>query len=259
MVHYPLATLMLAGLREVLVITNPDDKSSFERTLGDGSSLGMNIHYATQSSPRGIADAFGIASSFLAGDCVCLILGDNIFYGPGLGRQLRSCTHPDGALVFAYEVSDPSAYGVVQLDVQGQVMSIEEKPNEPKSQYAIPGLYFYSADVTEVAKSIKPSSRGELEITTVNQVYLSEGRLQASVLPRGTAWLDTGTFRTLQDAGEFVRVIQERQGTKVSCLEEIAWRSGWISDDQLQELAQPLLKSGYGEYLLKLINRQKGE
>lgn len=253
--HYPLATLMLAGLREILVITTPDDRSSFIRMMGDGSSWGISIKYSTQSEPRGIAEALVVAESFLAGDSVCLILGDNIFYGPGLGSRLRMCTTPVGASVFAYEVSDPSAYGVIEFDGTGRAVSIEEKPREPRSNYAIPGLYFYSADVTQIARSVKPSSRGELEITSVNQFYLSEARLDVSVLPRGTAWLDTGTFRSLQDAGEFVRVVQERQGTKVGCLEEIAWRNGWISDEQLEKLAHPLLKSGYGDYLLSLINR----
>ena len=256
MVHYPLATLMLAGLREILIITTPEDRTSFERMLNDGSRWGITINYATQPTPRGIAEAFLLAEEFLAGDSVCLILGDNIFYGPGLGGQLRNCTKPDGARVFAYEVSTPGEYGVVEFDSWGNVKSIEEKPRRPKSNYAIPGLYFYSADVTEVAKSVAPSHRGELEISTVNQAYLLEGRLEAALLPRGTAWLDTGTFRSLQDAGDFVRVVQERQGTKVSCLEEISWRNGWISDDQLEELALPLVKSGYGQYLLGLLERR---
>lgn len=253
MVHYPLATLMLAGLRDVLVITSPEDQNSFECMLGDGSQWGVTLDYATQSSPGGIAQAFPLAENFLAGDSACLILGDNIFYGPGLGGQLRKCTDPEGAIIFAHEVADPSTYGVVELDRQGRVVSLEEKPSAPKSRLAVPGLYFYSADVVEIAKSVPPSARGEVEITTVNEVFLSEGRLAALVLPRGTAWLDTGTFRSLQDAGEFVRVVQDRQGTKVSCLEEIAWRNGWISDEDVEELAQPLLNSGYGYYLLSLI------
>ena len=254
MVHYPLATLMAAGLRDVLVITTPEDASAFQRLLTDGSCLGMSISYAAQPQPEGLAQAFLIGEQFLNGEAAALILGDNLFYGPGLGWQLRSCTNPEGGHIFAYEVADPTSYGVVEFDESGFVLSLEEKPASPRSSYAIPGLYFYADDVVDVAKSISPSARGELEITAVNQAYLDEGRLEVSVLPRGTAWLDTGTFRSLQDAGEYVRVIEERQGTKIACLEEIAWRNGWITDDQVVELAQALRKSGYGDYLLRLVS-----
>lgn len=254
MVHYPLATLMAAGLRDILVITTPEDAPAFTRLLGDGSALGMSLHYATQHSPDGLAQAFLIGEGFLDGEAAALILGDNLFYGPGLGRQLRSCTDPKGGHIFAYEVANPSAYGVVEMDESGFVLSLEEKPVAPRSDYAVPGLYFYAADVVDVARSIQPSARGELEITAVNQAYLDEGRLEVAVLPRGTAWLDTGTFRDLQAAGEYVRVIEERQGTKIACLEEIAWRNGWIDDDQVLRLAEPLRQSGYGDYLVHLVN-----
>jgi len=254
MVHYPLATLMAAGLRDVLIITTPEDASSFTRLFGDGSDLGIHLTYATQDAPGGLAEAFLIGADFLDGDAAALILGDNLFYGPGLGRQLRSCTDPKGGFIFAYEVADPRAYGVVELDADGYVVSLEEKPTVPKSRYAIPGLYFYADDVVDIARSIQPSARGELEITAINQAYLDDGRLEASVLPRGTAWLDTGTFTDLQAAGEYVRVIEERQGTKIACLEEIAWRNGWIDSEHLLRLAEPLRKSGYGDYLLRLVN-----
>jgi len=253
MVHYPLATLMAAGLQDILLITTPEDSASFYRLLGDGRQLGISISYAVQPQPEGLAQAFLIAEDFLAGSAAALILGDNLFYGPGLGSQLRSCTDPKGGFIFAYQVADPRAYGVVELDADGHVVSLAEKPSEPKSQLAVPGLYFYADDIVEVAKTIRPSARGELEITAVNQFYLDAARLEASVLPRGTAWLDTGTFADLQAAGEYVRVIEERQGTKIACLEEIAWRNGWITDDLLVELAQPLKKSGYGDYLLRLL------
>jgi glucose-1-phosphate thymidylyltransferase len=255
MIHYPLATLMAAGLREILVITTPEDSESFSRLLGDGSPWGMSISYAVQPRPEGLAQAFIIAEDFLAGDQSALILGDNLFYGPRLGRQLATLTDQHGAHVFAYEVANPREYGVVEFDESGVVLSVEEKPVQPRSHYAIPGLYFYDESVVDVAKSIRPSSRGELEITTVNDHYLREGSLTVTVLERGTAWLDTGTFRSLQDAGEFVRVMEDRTGTKVGCVEEIAWRNGWISADQLIDLAQPLLKSGYGEYLLSVAAR----
>ncbi len=252
MLHYPLATLMAAGIREVLVITTPEDSESFSRLLGDGSAWGMSITFATQPKPEGLAQAFLIGEEFLAGDSAALILGDNLFYGPSLGRKLAELTSTDGAHVFAYEVANPSEYGVVAFDDHGVALSIEEKPENPKSSYAVPGLYFYDNTVVEVAKSIKPSARGELEITAVNDHYLQAGSLKVTVLERGTAWLDTGTFRSLQDAGEFVRVMEDRTGTKVGCVEEIAWRNGWISSEQLLELAQPLLKSGYGDYLVAL-------
>ncbi len=252
MLHYPLATLMAAGIREVLVITTPEDSDSFARLLGDGSAWGMSISFAAQAKPEGLAQAFLIGETFLAGESAALILGDNLFYGPSLGRKLAELTSVVGAHVFAYEVANPSEYGVVAFDESGVVTSIEEKPVSPKSSYAVPGLYFYDDTVVEVAKSIKPSDRGELEITAVNDHYLQAGLLKVAVLERGTAWLDTGTFRSLQDAGEFVRVMEDRTGTKVGCVEEIAWRNGWITSAQLIELAQPLLKSGYGEYLVAL-------
>jgi glucose-1-phosphate thymidylyltransferase len=252
MLHYPLATLMAAGIREVLVITTPEDSESFSRLLGDGSDWGMSISFATQPKPEGLAQAFLIGEQFLAGDSAALILGDNLFYGPSLGRKLAELTSVVGAHVFAYEVANPSEYGVVAFNEAGVVTSIEEKPTEPKSSYAVPGLYFYDNTVVDVAKSIEPSARGELEITAVNDHYLQAGALKVAVLERGTAWLDTGTFRSLQDAGEFVRVMEDRTGTKVGCVEEIAWRNGWITSEQLLKLARPLLKSGYGDYLVAL-------
>jgi len=253
MIHYPLATLMAAGLREVLIITTPEDRDSFERLLGDGSGWGMEIHYAIQPRPEGLAQAFLIAEDFLAGDAAALVLGDNLFYGPRLGKHLASLTDVSGGHVFAYEVANPSEYGVVEFDDAGVALSIEEKPAKPKSNFAVPGLYFYDSTVVDVAKSITPSARGELEITAVNDHYLRAGALTVTVLERGTAWLDTGTFRSLQDAGEFVRVMEDRTGTKIGCIEEIAWRNGWINDDQLQALAAPLMKSGFGQYLTGLL------
>ena len=253
MIHYPLSTLMAAGLREVLIITTPDDSESFSRLLGDGSDLGMTIQYAVQPKPEGLAQAFLIGAEFLAGDQAALILGDNLFYGHGLGRKLSALTNQSGAHVFAYEVANPSEYGVVEFDANGTALSVEEKPANPKSNYAIPGLYFYDETVVDVVKTIKPSTRGELEITAVNDHYLRAGTLSVTVLERGTAWLDTGTFRSLQDAGEFVRVIEDRQGTKIGCIEEIAWRNGWIDDAQLLVHAEALAKSGYGGYLHGLI------
>jgi len=255
MIHYPLSTLMAAGLREVLIITTPEDSESFQRLLGDGSGWGMDIEYAVQPKPEGLAQAFIIAEDFLAGHGAALILGDNLFYGPRLGRHLSELTGVSGGHVFAYEVANPSEYGVVEFDDSGTALSIEEKPESPKSNFAVPGLYFYDSSVVAVAKSIEPSARGELEITAVNDHYLQQGDLTVTVLERGTAWLDTGTFRTLQDAGEFVRVMEDRTGTKVGCVEEIAWRNGWIEDDHLAELAQSLVKSGYGEYLLRLLGK----
>ena len=255
MIHYPLATLMGAGLREILIITTPEDSDSFSRLLGDGSDWGMTLKYAVQPRPEGLAQAFLIAEDFLNGAAAALILGDNLFYGPSLGSSLASVTNQQGAHIFAYEVANPSEYGVVEFDETGRVLSVEEKPTAPKSNFAIPGLYFYDSTVVDVAKSIKPRARGELEITTVNDHYLQQGTLSVTVLERGTAWLDTGTFRTLQDAGEFVRVMEDRTGTKVGCIEEAAWRNGWITSDQLAALAEPLLKSGYGEYLARLASR----
>jgi glucose-1-phosphate thymidylyltransferase len=252
MIHYPLATLMAAGLREVLIITTPEDSETFSRLLGDGSAWGMKIEYAVQPKPEGLAQAFIIAEHFLAGDSAGLILGDNLFYGPSLGRKLADQTSVVGGHVFAYEVANPSEYGVVEFGPEGIAISIEEKPAKPKSNFAVPGLYFYDSSVVNVAKTITPSDRGELEITAVNDHYLQAGKLGVTVLERGTAWLDTGTFRSLQDAGEFVRVMEDRTGTKIGCVEEISWRNGWITSAQLRELAEPLLKSGYGEYLLNL-------
>ena len=251
MIHYPLSTLMAAGLREILIITTPEDAHAFHRLLGDGSDWGMTLAYAVQDRPEGLAQAFLIAETFLDGDQAALI-GDNLFYGPRLGTHLRNLTQQHGAHVFAYQVANPSDYGVVEFDESGLVISIEEKPAKPRSSFAVPGLYFYDEQVVEVAKSTKPSSRGELEITAVNDWYLSNGNLTVTVLERGTAWLDTGTFRSLQDAGEFVRVMEDRTGTKVGCVEETAWRNGWISDDELLKLAEPLQRSGYGNYLERL-------
>lgn len=252
MIHYPLATLMEAGLREILIITTPEDSQSFSRLLGGGSDLGMTIKYAVQPKPEGLAQAFLIGADFLAGDKAALILGDNLFHGQGLGRKLTELTELSGAHVFAYEVANPSEYGVVAFDQNGVALSIEEKPVKPKSNYAVPGLYFYDETVVEIVKGIKPSARGELEITTLNEHYLNAGTLTVTVLERGTAWLDTGTFRSLQDAGEFVRVIEDRTGTKVGCVEEIAWRNGWITTSEMIAVAEPLLKSGYGDYLMRL-------
>lgn len=252
MIHYPLATLMGAGLREILIITTPEDSEAFQRLLGNGANWGMEIQYAVQPRPEGLAQAFIIAEDFLAGDSAGLVLGDNLFYGPSLGRKLAEQTSVTGGHVFAYEVANPSEYGVVEFGPDGLAISIEEKPAKPKSNFAVPGLYFYDSTVVDVAKAIKPSPRGELEITAVNDYYLQQGSLGVTVLERGTAWLDTGTFRSLQDAGEFVRVMEDRTGTKIGCVEEIAWRNGWITAMQLDELAEPLIKSGYGEYLRHL-------
>ena len=254
MIYYPLSTLMAAGIREILIITTPEDSEAFARLLGNGAGWGINISYAVQPRPEGLAQAFIIAEDFLAGDAAALILGDNLFYGPGLGRRLGSLLDVSGGHVFAYEVANPSEYGVVEFDAEGRVLSIEEKPAAPKSHFAVPGLYFYDSSVVEVAKAIQPSARGELEITAVNERYREAGNLTVTVLERGTAWLDTGTFRTLQDAGEFVRVIEDRTGTKVGCLEEISWRHGWIDDEELQAQASLLSKSGYGDYLGRLLD-----
>lgn len=252
MVYYPLSTLMMAGIREVLVITTPEYNDQFKALLGDGSHLGMTIEYAVQPSPDGLAQAFVIGEDFIGDDSVALVLGDNIFHGVGLGTSLTKNADVDGATIFAYHVSDPKAYGVVEFDDDFKALSIEEKPAEPKSNYAVPGLYFYDNRVVEIAKTIEPSARGELEISTVNEKYLEAGDLQVEVLDRGTAWLDTGTFESMMQASEYVRVIEDRQGHKIGCIEEIAWRNGWIDDAQLGELAAPLAKSGYGLYLRAL-------
>ncbi|MBP1241291.1 glucose-1-phosphate thymidylyltransferase [Frigoribacterium sp. PvP120] len=253
MVYYPLSTLLSAGIREILIITTPDDAPQFRRLLGDGSDLGIELTYAVQPSPDGLAQAFVIGEEFIGDEKVALVLGDNIFHGVGLGSNLRANTDPDGGVIFAYHVANPRAYGVVDFDDTFTARSIEEKPEHPKSNYAVPGLYFYDNSVVEVAKSIEPSARGELEITTVNEAFLTAGKLQVQVLDRGTAWLDTGTHESMMQASEYVRVIEQRQGFKIGCVEEIAWRRGWIDDDQLRALAAPLVKSGYGEYLLGLL------
>ena len=253
MIYYPLSTLMLAGIRDILIITTPTDQEQFQRLLGDGSRFGINLEYKVQPSPDGLAQAFILGADFIGNDPVALVLGDNIFYGPGLGTQLATYEQKDGATVFAYQVADPRAYGVVEFDENFNALSIEEKPENPKSDYAIPGLYFYDSKVVEYARQIKPSPRGELEITDLNRVYLEQGKLKVEVLPRGTAWLDTGTFDSLADASNFIRTVQSRQGLSVGCPEEIAWRHGWLSDEQLRDIATPLVKSGYGSYLLGLL------
>jgi glucose-1-phosphate thymidylyltransferase len=253
MVYYPLSTLMMAGIREILVITTPEDRAQFERLLGDGSRLGITLCYEVQPKPEGIAQAFVIGADFIGDESVALILGDNIFHGVGLGEQLANDSHLHGGRIFAYPVVNPQAYGVVEFDRAGRAISIEEKPAKPKSRYAVPGLYFYDNRVVEFARSLRPSARGELEITAVNDEYLRRGELTVTVLDRGTAWLDTGTFITLMQASEFVRVIEERQGLKIGCVEEVAWRAGFIDDDALHRAAQPLLKSGYGQYLVGLL------
>jgi glucose-1-phosphate thymidylyltransferase len=253
MVYYPLSTLMMAGVREVLVITTPGDQAAFRALLGDGARLGMRIEYAVQERPEGLAQAFLIGADFVGDQPVALVLGDNIFYGAGLGTALGRLPAPDGGHVFAYHVANPADYGVVEFDRDGRVLSIEEKPAQPKSSYAVPGLYFYESSVVDVARSIRPSARGELEITAVNEHYLHQGRLTVTVLDRGTAWLDTGTFASLRQATEFVSVVEERQGLKVGCIEEVAWRQGWLDDEGLRRAAEPLGKSGYGDYLLGLL------
>lgn len=252
MIYYPLSTLMMAGINEILIITTPEDNSQFKRLLGDGSHVGCHFEYAVQEKPNGLAQAFVIGERFIGKEKAALILGDNIFYGAGLGRQLQSLIHIDGGYVFAYEVSDPERYGVVEFDANMNAISIEEKPRQPKSNYAVPGLYFYDNEVVKIAKELKPSARGEYEITDVNKVYLQKKKLKVSVLDRGTAWLDTGTFESLNDASEFVRVIEKRQGTKIGCIEEVAYRMGYIDKKQLMELATQLEKSGYGKYLKDL-------
>jgi glucose-1-phosphate thymidylyltransferase len=256
MIYYPLSTLIMAGIRDILVIATPQDRPAFERLLGDGSQFGISITHAVQERPDGLAQAFVIGADHIGTGPVALVLGDNIFYGPGVGTSLNRFANIDGGAIFAYWVANPAAYGVVEFDSAGKALALEEKPTTPKSNYAIPGLYFYDNDVIEIARSLKPSARGELEITAVNQTYLESGRLQVEVLPRGTAWLDTGTFESLLEAGNFVRTIETRQGLKVSCPEEIAWRLGFIDDEHLAARAHTVLKSGYGRYLLGLLERR---
>jgi len=253
MVYYPLSALMLAGIKDILIISTPHDLPLFERLLGDGKALGCNFKYAVQEVPNGLAQAFVIGKEFIGNDSVALILGDNIFYGTGFHRALLDANNPDGGIVFAYHVQDPERYGVVEFDKNKKVISIEEKPNKPKSNFAVPGIYFYDNDVVEIAKNLKPSPRGEYEITDINKEYLKRGKLKVSELSRGTAWLDTGTFQSLIQAQQFVQVIEERQGLKIGCIEEVAYHKGFINAQQLRKIAQPLLKSGYGEYLMNLI------
>jgi len=255
MVYYPLSTLILAGIQDVLVITTPHDAEQFRRLLGDGSQFGISIEYAVQAEPNGLAQAFVLGADFVGDQPVALVLGDNIFYGPGLGSRLQRFGDIDGAAVFAYRVADPTAYGVVDFDAEGRALSLEEKPSNPRSSYAVPGLYFYDNDVVAIARDLRPSARGEYEITDVNRTYLEQGRLQVEVLPRGTAWLDTGTFDSLLEASEFVRTVEARQGLKVGAPEEVAWRRGFLSDDDLRARAEALVKSGYGSYLLGLLER----
>ncbi|MCL4640026.1 MAG: glucose-1-phosphate thymidylyltransferase RfbA [Pseudosphingobacterium sp.] len=253
MIYYPLSTLMLAGIREILIISTPHDLPNFQKLLGDGSQIGCAFTYAEQPEPNGLAQAFVIGEEFIGSDSVALILGDNIFYSDGLSKLLQQSVNPNGGVVFAYPVSDPERYGVVEFDEDKKVISIEEKPKVPKSNYAVPGIYFYDNSVVEIAKNIKPSPRGEYEITDVNKEYLVQGKLKVGVFSRGTAWLDTGTIESLMQAGQFVQVIEERQGLKIGCIEEVAYRMGYINAEQLRSIAQPLVKSGYGEYLLRLI------
>jgi glucose-1-phosphate thymidylyltransferase len=253
MIYYPLSTLVMSGIREILIITTPEDQAAFQRLLGDGSQFGISLEYTVQERPDGLAQAFVLGEEFIGDQPVALVLGDNIFHGGGLGRQLAEYTEIKGGMIFAYPVADPTAYGVVEFDDQGRAVSIEEKPAKPKSRYAVPGLYFYDNRVIEIAKALKPSARGELEITGVNAAYLEDGALTVAVLDRGTVWLDTGTFASLVQASEYVRVIEERQGMKIGCIEEAAWRAGFLDATRMRELAEPLLKSGYGAYLLHLL------
>lgn len=253
MIYYPLSCLMMAGIREILIISTPHDLPNFQKLLGDGSSLGCRFEYKVQEQPNGLAQAFVIGEEFIGKEKVALILGDNIFYGAGLAELLQSNNNPDGGVVYAYHVSDPERYGVVEFDDNKKVLSIEEKPKEPKSNFAVPGLYFYDNSVVNIAKNIQPSPRGEYEITDVNKEYLKQGKLKVSILSRGTAWLDTGTFASLMQAGQFVQVIEERQNQKIGCIEEVAYRMGYIDKEQLRKIAEPLVKSGYGQYLLSLI------
>lgn len=255
MIYYPLSTLIGAGIRDILIISTPTDLPAFQKLLGDGSHLGCSFQYAEQPEPKGLAEAFTIGADFIGSDNVALILGDNIFYGTGLSQLLQKNTTPDGGIVYAYHVSDPQRYGVVDFDEDRRAVSIEEKPEKPRSNYAVPGLYFYDNEVIDIARNLEPSDRGELEITDVNRVYLERGKLHVSIMDRGTAWLDTGTFSSLMQAGQFVQVIEERQGLKIGCIEEAAYEQGFIDAEQVQKLADPLLKSGYGNYLLSLIDR----
>jgi glucose-1-phosphate thymidylyltransferase len=252
MIYYPLSTLLQSGIRDILIITTPDDQPQFQRLLGDGSDLGINLQYAAQPSPDGLAQAFIIGEDFIGDDKVALVLGDNIFYGEAFGASLKGCSDPDGGIVFAYEVSDPARYGVVEFDAANHAVSIEEKPEQPKSNFAVVGLYFYDNDVIEIAKHIQPSDRGELEITTVNEEYLRRGKLKVQTMDRGSAWLDTGTFASMNDASEYIRVIEKRTGIKIGCIEEAAYRQDFISKEQLKRIAEPLVKSGYGKYLLRV-------
>lgn len=256
MIYYPLSTLMLAGIKDILIISTPRDLPMFERLLGDGSRIGCHFTYAVQEKPEGLAQAFIIGKEFIGNDKVALILGDNIFYASGISRKLQECTNPDGGIVFAYHVQDPQRYGVVEFNNKNQALSIEEKPLKPKSNYAVPGLYFYDNDVVKISESIEPSARGELEITEVNNHYLKHKKLSVQILDRGTAWLDTGTFASLNEAGSFVQIIEERQGLKIGCIEEVAFKMGYIDTKQLEKIARPLIKSGYGEYLLNLLNQE---
>lgn len=253
MIYYPLSTLMMSGIKDILIITTPQDQAQFQRLLGDGSELGINLQYATQPKPEGLAQAFIIGEEFIGDDKVALILGDNIFYGESFDQSLQQCTDPDGGIVFAYQVSDPERYGVVEFNDNNQAVSIEEKPAEPKSNYAVVGLYYYDNTVVEIAKNIKPSDRGELEITTVNEEYLKRGKLSVQTMDRGSAWLDTGTFESMNDAAEYIRVIEKRTGIKIGCIEEVAYRQGFITSEQLSAIAEPLVKSGYGKYLLRIL------
>ncbi len=256
MIYYPLSTLLMAGIKDILIISTPIDLPNFERLLGDGSQLGCNFSYAVQEVPNGLAQAFVIGKEFIGNDKVALVLGDNIFYGDGFAKTVQSCSNPDGGIVFAYHVADPERYGVVQFNKEFKVLSIEEKPVNPKSNYAVPGLYFYDNEVLNIAQAIQPSARGEYEITDVNKVYLENKKLSVKILSRGTAWLDTGTFASLMQAGQFVQVIEERQGQKIGCIEEIAYRMKFINQEQLQKVAEPLKKSGYGQYLLKVLQEE---
>lgn len=254
MIYYPLSTLMLSGIKDILIISTPQDLPQFRKLFGDGSHIGLNMSYAEQPLPNGLAQAFVIGEEFIGNDPCALVLGDNIFYGTGLGKTLEKNANPNGGIVYAYQVSDPERYGVVEFDQNMKAISIEEKPEKPRSKFAVPGLYFYDNDVVNIAKNIKPSPRGEYEITDINLEYLNRGKLSVSVLDRGTAWLDTGTFDSLMQASQFIQVIEQRQGIKVACIEEIAWRKGFINTDQLVKLAHPLLKSGYGKYMMDLLN-----
>lgn len=255
MIYYPLSTLMLAGIHEILIISTPHDLPLFKKLFGDGSQLGLSFSYAEQPLPNGLAQAFVIGEKFIGSDSAALVLGDNIFYGAGLGKQLEKNTNPNGGIVYAYHVSDPERYGVVEFDKSMKAISIEEKPKVPKSNYAVPGLYFYDNEVVKIARDLKPSPRGEYEITDVNKAYLEAGKLQVSIMDRGTAWLDTGTFDSLMQAGQFVQVIEQRQGIKIACIEEIAYRKGFINKEQVEKMAQPLFKSGYGQYLMNIISQ----